>query len=376
MDKDDDFKNAEKEEAKPLGKLEQEALTYEKAYCKLVIVMIVSSFFVVLQCIGGYLANSIAIFTDTAHLATDMLGFVMSMYALKVSLRPASKELTFGWHRAEIIGTLSSVMFLLTVTVWLLVEATKRIITPQPVLGLEMLITAIMAFFFNLVQMSILHQGDAAYHMGGEIGGGCSHGHDHGHDHEAADHVHAEGEEHDHDHEHEHKEEAPKERRNINLDAAFLHALGDMFLSLGVCVAATVIYFKPTWNLADPMCTIFFSIIVFFTVTPITKNCVSVLMEGAPKEVNIDNLIADIHSECHVKEGGVHDFHLWQISVGKYALSCHIDSEEPMKTLKLVTKLCKEKYNVDHVTIQIENSTGDNEHAFDCDQTTHHKMEL
>ena len=89
--------------------------------------------------------------TDSAHLATDMLGFVMSMYALKVSLRPATKDQTYGWHRAEIIGTLSSVMFLLVVTVWLLIEAIKRLVWPQPVKGFEMLVTAIASVFFNLV---------------------------------------------------------------------------------------------------------------------------------------------------------------------------------------------------------------------------------
>ena len=92
--------------------------------------MVISTFFVGVQMAGGIISGSIAIFTDTAHLATDMLGFVMSMYALKVSLRPASKELTFGWHRAEIIGTLSSVIFLLTITIWLVFEASKRIIWP------------------------------------------------------------------------------------------------------------------------------------------------------------------------------------------------------------------------------------------------------
>lgn len=115
------------------------------------LVMIVSTFFVCVQAAGGIISGSIAIFTDTAHLATDMLGFVMSMYALKISLRPASKELTFGWHRAEIIGTLSSVLFLLVITVWLLIEATKRVITPVEVDAKVMLITAILAFFFNLI---------------------------------------------------------------------------------------------------------------------------------------------------------------------------------------------------------------------------------
>lgn len=124
-----------------------------------------------------------------------------------------------------------------------------------------------------------------------------------------------------------------------------------MLLSIGVLIASLVIYFFPEFTIVDPICTFVFSIIVFFTVTPITKNCVSVLMEGSPKEIDIEHLVKDIHKKANVKEGGVHDFHLWQISVGKYALSCHIDSSEPMKTLKLVTKLCKDKYGIDHVTI-------------------------
>jgi zinc transporter 2 len=152
MEVDDDFKKFDDEQPKKhLNRLEKEEQTYKKAYNKLLCVMVVSSFFVGVQMAGGIISGSIAIFTDCAHLATDMLGFLMSMYALKVSLRPASKELTFGWHRAEIIGTLSSVMFLLTITVWLVYEAIKRIINPVEVKGFEMLITAICAFFFNLI---------------------------------------------------------------------------------------------------------------------------------------------------------------------------------------------------------------------------------
>jgi zinc transporter 2 len=380
---DDDFNRVHDQESSPskakLNRLEKEEITYEKAYSKLVCVMIVSTFFVGVQLAGGIISGSIAIFTDCAHLATDMLGFVMSMYALKVSLRPASKELTFGWHRAEIIGTLSSVMFLLTITIWLVYEATKRVIHPVPVKGFEMLVTAICAFFFNLVQMSMLHQGDIHYHMGGEIGGGGGCGHDHGdaaegeeHTHDGDDHGHAH--DHGHDHAHELEEQEEPERRNINLDAAFLHALGDMFLSLGVCVAATIIYFKPEYTLADPICTFVFSIIVFFTVTPITKNCVSVLMESAPSEINIEKLISQIKNETAATE--IHDFHLWQISVGRYALSCHIDSPTPMETLKEVTKICKVNYSIDHLTIQMEDTSSSNDHQFKCDQTTHKKIEF
>jgi len=78
------------------------------------------------------------------------------------------------------------------------------------------------------------------------------------------------------------------------VDAAFLHALGDMIMSIGVIFAATIIYFKPEWKIADPICTVVFSIIVCVTVTPIIKSCINVLMEGAPPSVDVEKLIRDI----------------------------------------------------------------------------------
>lgn len=175
-------------------------------------------------------------------------------------------------------------------------------------------------------------------------GGGCSH--DHGKEGEG------EGEAHDHDHDHDHEHEEKKQRRNINVDAAFLHALGDMIMSIGVCTAGAIIFFFPTWVIADPVCTFVFSVIVCFTVTPIVKSCISVLMEGSPSEVDTDKLIEDIR-----KLGGaddevdIHDFHIWSISVGKYALSAHIETKYPMEILKKVTNLCKNQYGIDHLAI-------------------------
>ena len=108
----------------------REVKMYKKAMRQLKLATFVSIFFIIVQLIGGYIANSIAIFTDTAHLASDLIGFAMSMLALKISLRPASKELTYGWHRAEIIGTLISISFLVCATAWLVVEATGRVFEP------------------------------------------------------------------------------------------------------------------------------------------------------------------------------------------------------------------------------------------------------
>ena len=97
---------------------------------KLYQVTFVSVFFITAQLIGGYLSGSIAIFADTAHLASDMLGFGISMSALTLAQRGSTTALTYGWHRAEIIGTLVSVSTIWIMTIWLVVEATNRFFEP------------------------------------------------------------------------------------------------------------------------------------------------------------------------------------------------------------------------------------------------------
>ena len=116
-----------------------------------------------------------------------------------------------------------------------------------------MLITAVAGLFFNLIQMQILHQGEGHYHLGGDDDEG---GDEHGHQHEGG---------------HGHSHGAPaKQEENINVSAAYCHALSDMIMSIGVIIAATIIYFKPEWRIADPICTFVFSVIVVVTVIPIT----------------------------------------------------------------------------------------------------------
>jgi solute carrier family 30 (zinc transporter), member 2 len=110
-------------------------------------------------------AGSIAIQTDSAHLASDMFGFAVSFIALKMSQRTADQSLTYGWHRAEILGTLISVLTIWVVTALLFIEATKRFFIRTQVLGGTMVIVAIMGLFFNLIQMKILHQGSGHYQM-------------------------------------------------------------------------------------------------------------------------------------------------------------------------------------------------------------------
>lgn len=159
-----------------------------KLYC----VSFVSVFFIAAQVTGGIMSNSIAIFTDTAHLVSDMIGFAISIISLFTAQKAATKAMSFGYHRAEILGTMTSVIFLWAITIWLLVEATKRFFTPPVIKSDIMLITAVASLFFNLIQIKILHGGDGHYHLGGGHDD-HDHDHDHGHDH-GHDHVHADEE--------------------------------------------------------------------------------------------------------------------------------------------------------------------------------------
>ena len=284
-----------------------------------------------------------------------MLGFGISILALSLAQKAASDNLTYGWHRAEIVGTLVSVSSIWIMTGWLLVEATKRFFKPPEVKGDYMLIVAVMGLIFNLIQMKILHSGDGHYHLGGEH----EHDHDHGHHHHdhAHDHSHghshghshdhgakkkitdgdvkknlleneeghqAEHDHHDHGHSHSHDHHHHEHESNINVDAAFLHVLGDMLMSVGVIIAATIIYFFPSLWMADPLCTYLFSIIVFVTTVPIIKNIIVVMMEGAPEKIDVETLREDIYATCGNDIVNVHDLHVWTISVGKISMTCHI----------------------------------------------------
>ena len=120
-------------------------------------------------------------------------------------------------------------------------------------------------------------------------------------------------------------------------------------MSCGVILAAVIIYIWPSATIADPICTYLFSVIVGFTSFPVIKECIKVLMEGTPDEIDIDDLKSHIYNLEGVEE--VHDLHVWSVSQGKHALSCHILSDKPFKTLSLATDLCRKRYKIYHTTI-------------------------
>ncbi|KRX07115.1 hypothetical protein PPERSA_09329 [Pseudocohnilembus persalinus] len=361
----------------------------------LIIVAIISLFFTACQLVGGYLANSLAIMADAAHIFSDVSGFVISIIAIKLSKISASKKMSFGYHRAEILGALTSVLVIWGLTVWLIVEAVDRIINPEDIERLTMLITAILGLVFNLIQFKMLHNPKFSRKSVG--GHACAHDHGHGHGHS-----------HNHDHKHEHKNKKEvssdcktenckkssenaaiemnslenkqnidmenqlssvqktdqqqqnnnqeneqkklaesekksadkKKAENLNLRAAMIHVLGDLLQSVGLVIAAIIVYIGgEDFQIVDPISTFIFALIVLYTTKSVFKESIAILMEGSPNEVEVDKLEEELKQIEGVKE--IHDLHVWALSPSKLFLSVHIstkldDEDDPRKTLCLI----------------------------------------
>ena len=321
----------------------------DNAIRKLIWVCVICTIFMTIEIIGGYLANSIAIMSDAAHLLSDLLGFLISIISIYISRKVAKNNMSYGYHRAEIIGALVSIVLIWALTLWLLYEATLRIIIPPQVDGFIMIIISIIGFSFNVIMGIVLTKSGVAHSHGLHK---CDHDHDHEHEHE---HEHSSDEEIRLHTEDEHEEK----NTNVNLRASFIHILGDAIQNIGVLIAGIIIYFFPKYSIADPICTYVFSIIVGFTTINILKDCIFVLMEGSPVDIDIDELENDLKKIKGVKE--IHDLHVWSLSIGKINLSCHICCDNPQKTLTKAKKMIKKKYKIDHITIQVEDNNNKNQ---------------
>ncbi|KAF2884036.1 hypothetical protein ILUMI_22154 [Ignelater luminosus] len=298
----------------------------KKAKRKLIIASILCVLFMIGEALGGYLSSSLAIATDAAHLLTDFASFMISLFSIWVATRPATKKMSFGWYRAEVIGALTSVLLIWVVTGVLVYLAVERVIEKNFDIDAKvMLITSAVGVAVNLIMGLTLHQ----------------HGHSH---HGSAKHDH-----------------------NINVRAAFIHVIGDFLQSFGVFVAAIVIYYKPEWNMIDPICTFIFSVLVLITTFNIIKDTLLVLMEGMPKGIDFNDVMNIFLNIEGVKR--VHNLRIWALSLDKIALSAHIAIRagvNPQSILMVATKSIHDKYNFFEMTLQIEEFQDVMEDCYQC----------
>lgn len=141
--------------------------------------------------------------------------------------------------------------------------------------------------------------------------------------------------------------------KNLNIRAAIIHILGDMVQSVGVIAAAVIIKVRPDWQIADPICTFLFSILVLITTVPIFIDCTGIIMENTPQEIDVKELYNRILRLKTVEE--IHDFHCWALAGNKYIMTCHIRSNFGERAIRQINRICQQpEYGIYHITVQVE----------------------
>ncbi|KAF6206618.1 hypothetical protein GE061_017854 [Apolygus lucorum] len=295
------------------------------AWKKLVLATTMCLIFMIIELVGGYVAGSLAVMTDAAHLLSDCVGFLVGLFAVWISGQPPNNRFTFGYHRAEVLGALLSISVIWILTGIFVYLAVERLVKDDFEIHADaMLIVSAIGIVINMIMGSVLH------------GGGHSHSRD----------------------------GKPNPRGtgadNINVKAAVIHVLGDLIQSTGVFISALIIKFYPSTKIIDPWCTFFCCLVVMISTVPVLRQSVWVLLESFPPDMDYRLLYMSLSRLEGVQD--VHSLHVWALTPSKYVVTVHLavgglaDKDE---VLQRAQALLHEKFRVERTTIQVERSLQD-----------------
>jgi len=161
---------------------------------------------------------------------------------------------------------------------------------------------------------------------------------------------------------------------NLNMRGAFLHVLSDMLGSVGAIIAALLIMFLG-WGWADPLASVIVALLVLRSGYYVTKDAVHILMEGTPKNVEVTEIVEVIEQTNGIKS--IHDLHIWTITSGTNALSCHAVVDGQLTVADSEHILRKVEHNLEHkgikhVTIQLETASHQHDNSILCQLKNEH----
>ncbi len=274
---------------------------------RLLLVVAITGVIVVAQLVGSVLTGSLALLTDTVHAVADLSGLVVALIAATLMLRPANDRRTWGFRRVEVIAALGQAVLLLVVGAYAVVEGVQRLFAPPEVPAGELLVFGVIGLAANLVGLVVLHGSREA---------------------------------------------------NLNLRAAFLEVLNDALGSLGVIVAAVVIW-ATGFQRADALAGLFIAALILPRAFVILRETTRVLMEFTPEGLDLDEVRRHLSEVDHVVE--VHDLHASTVATGLPVLTAHVVLADEcfvdghaQEILRDVQGCVAEHFEVDHTTFQLE----------------------
>ena len=270
---------------------------------RLVVVLGMTSLFLLAEVAGGLLTNSLALLADAGHMLTDVGGLALALFAIRFAERPATPERTYGYYRVEILAALTNAVVLLMISFYILYEAYERFRNPAPVQSGAMLAVAGVGLVVNLAGMLILR-------------GGSSH--------------------------------------SLNIKGAYFEVLSDMLSSIGVIIAASIMW-TTGWYYADSLVSAGIGLFIVPRTWAIVREAVGVLLEGTPADVNPVALRQAFEEVPGVS--AVHDLHVWSLTSGTNAMSVHVVLAEGSShddVLRDVQRCATTRFPIRHATVQVE----------------------
>ncbi|GEN84442.1 cadmium, cobalt and zinc/H(+)-K(+) antiporter [Sporosarcina luteola] len=280
--------------------------------------LIITSYMIV-EAVGGFLTNSLALLADAGHMLSDSISLAIALIAFKLGEKVASKSKTFGYKRFEILAAVLNGVTLIVIALFIFYEAIQRFANPPEVATTGMLIVSSIGLAVNILVAWIMTRG-------GDV------------------------------------------EENLNMKGAYLHVLSDMLGSVGAIAAALLIMFFG-WGWADPLASVIVAILVLRSGYFVSKSGLHVLMEGVPQNVEMNDILSTIRNADGVHS--VHDLHVWSITSGLNALSCHAVVDDQMTIVESEQMLRSIEHdllhqNIHHVTIQLETSAHQHDDSILC----------
>ncbi len=266
----------------------------------------------VVEIIGGLWTGSLSLLSDAAHVFMDVFALGLSFIALRLSALPPDDRHTYGYHRLEVLAALVNGITLGAIAIGIFSEAWERWQHPTTIKSLEMLIIAVIGLVVNAVVAFVLHGSEEEEH-------------------------------------HHHTED-------INIKSAYLHVLGDAISSVGVIVAALIIW-KSGWQWVDPLMSILIGVLILVSSWRVLRSSLHILVEGVPEGLSLNEIGNSMSNIPGVTE--VHDLHVWSLCSGHVALSAHVivedqNSQTNAALMAALKHMLDEQFGIGHTTIQFE----------------------
>lgn len=254
---------------------------------------------------GGLFSNSLALLSDAVHNFSDASSLGVSWMARRISRMERTPAHSFGFKRAEVLASLVNTVALVGIGAFLLVEAVRKFLHPEPVVGGIMLAVAVVGLLGNLFTAWLLHSGS---------------------------------------------------KESLNIRSAYLHIVMDTLSSVGVIVAA-LLMMAFGWTWLDPLLTLAVSLYVLRESWPLLKTSIHILMQGSPEGVQIDPLIEAVESHPEVVD--MHHVHLWTTDGTEVFLEAHVTLCEEARSrtdelLAILSGRIRQDFGIGHVTLQFE----------------------